>query len=40
LKESPVKGGKGWTLLATIAGALVGFFLILWAVAALLIGLL
>ncbi len=35
-EESPARGGKGWVLLTTIAGALIGFFLIFWAVIALL----
>jgi hypothetical protein len=35
-EESPVQGGKRWVLLATIAGALTGFFLLCWAVTALL----
>ncbi len=36
VEESPARGGKGWVLLATIAGALIGFFLIFWTVIALL----
>jgi serine/threonine protein kinase len=35
-EESPARGGRGWVLLGAIAGALVGFFLIFWAVIALL----
>jgi serine/threonine-protein kinase len=35
-EERPARSGKGWVLLATIAGALVSFFLLFWAVAALL----
>jgi serine/threonine protein kinase len=34
--ESPARGGRGWVLLVTIAGALVGFFLTFWAIATLL----
>jgi len=36
VEESPPRGGKWWALVATTAGALIGFFLIFWAVAALL----
>lgn len=36
VEESPSQGGKWWALVATTAGALIGFFLIFWAVAALL----
>jgi serine/threonine protein kinase len=35
-EASPTRGGKGWVLLATIAGALIGFFLICWVALALL----
>jgi serine/threonine-protein kinase len=35
-EEGVERGGKRWVLLATIAGALAGFFLIFWAIAALL----
>jgi serine/threonine-protein kinase len=34
-EESPTRGGKGWALLAIIAGALIGFSLIFWAMTAL-----
>jgi len=33
-EESPRRGGSGWALLATIAGALIGSFILFWGLAA------